>query len=155
MTDDEEMSPLVEFTRMVELEETPVPRGPDGPTEVKVLVLLPYGAPLVVLVDRPLEGPVTMGMVVFEVETPVVEITDDETVDEVVLFTVRVFEPVDSIEDPPKGLVQDTVEVLGTSLLEVIEEPTLLLLELSGASLILRAPLTPLLVVGLPSLFFM
>lgn len=96
-----------------------------------------------------------MGMMVFEVEAPVVKMTDDETVDEVVLFAVRVFEPVDSVEDTSEELVKDTVEVLETSLLEVVEESTLLLLELLGASLILRAPLTPLLVVGLPSLFFM
>jgi hypothetical protein len=44
--------------------------------------------------------------------------------------------------------------VLETSL-DVVDSATLLLLELFGASLILRAPLIPLLVVGFPSFFFM
>lgn len=97
-----------------------------------------------------------MGTVLFEVEITVVNVTDDETaVEEVVLFTARVFEPVENVEDTSEELVKDTVEVLEISLLGVNEETTLLLLELLGASLILRAPLTPLLVVRSPSLFFM
>lgn len=46
-----------------------------------------------------------------------------------------------------------TPTLLETATLEIVEEETLL--ELTGASLILRAPLIPLLVVGLPSVFFM
>lgn len=51
------------------------------------------------------------------------------------------------------ALVALTPTLLETATLEIVEEETLL--ELTGASLILRAPLIPLLVVGLPSVFFM
>jgi hypothetical protein len=81
----------------------------------------------------------------FEVEDPVVIITDDE---EMVLFAVTIFELVEGTEDTSLELTEDTVEVVdGATLL-------LLLLELLGASLILRAPLTPLLETGLPSFCF-
>lgn len=165
--DDDEITLLVEFTRTVELEEPPVPRGVDGLAETKLLVSLPYGAPLVALVDRPLEGPVTMGTVMFEVDVSVVNVTDDETVvEEVVLFAVAIFELVENVEDTSEELAEDTVDVveeillelLGAEefpLLEVVEGATLLLLELLGASLILRAPLIPLFVVRFTSLFFM
>lgn len=130
--------------------------GTVGPADTVLLVSLPYGDPLVALVDRPLEGPVTTGTVLFEVEIPVVNVTDDETVvEEVVLFTAGIFEPVEDVEDTPEELVEDTVEVLELSLVDVVEGATLLLLELLGASLILRAPLMLLLEVGLPSFFFM
>lgn len=81
----------------------------------------------------------------FEVEDPVVKITDDE---EMVLFAVTIFELVEGTEDTSLELTEDTVEVVDGATL-------LLLLELLGASLILRAPLTPLLETGLPSFCFM
>jgi hypothetical protein len=82
----------------------------------------------------------------FEVEDPVVKITDDE---EMVLFAVTIFElVVEGAEDTSVELTEDTVEVVDGATL-------LVLLELLGASLILRAPLTPLLETGLPSFFFM
>jgi hypothetical protein len=82
--------------------------------------------------------------VVFEVEDPVVKTTDDV---EIVLFAVTIFELDEGAEDTSVELTEDTVEV--------VDGATLLLLELLGASLILRAPLTPLLETGLPSFFFM
>jgi hypothetical protein len=106
----------------------------------------------------------------FKVEDPVVKMTDDE---EMVLFAVTIFELVEDAEDTSDELTEDVVEVVEeTSLdvlevvevwplealemsLDVVDGATLLLLELSGASLILRAPLIPLLTVGLPSFFFM
>jgi hypothetical protein len=107
----------------------------------------------------------------FKVEDPVVKMTDDE---EMVLFAVTIFELVEAAEDTSDELTEDVVEVVEeTSLdvlgvvevwpLEVLEmsldvvngATLLLLLELLGASLILRAPLIPLLAVGLPSFFFM
>jgi hypothetical protein len=106
----------------------------------------------------------------FKVEDPVVKMTDDE---EMVLFAVTIFELVEDAEDTSDELTEDIVEVVGeTSLevldvvgasplevldmsLDVVDGGTLLLLELLGASLILRAPLIPLLTVGLPSFFFM
>lgn len=82
----------------------------------------------------------------FEVEDPVVKVTDDE---EMVLFAVTIFElVVEGAEDTSVELTEDTVEVVDGATL-------LVLLELLGASLILRAPLTPLLETGLPSFFFM
>ena len=82
----------------------------------------------------------------FEVDEPVVKITDDE---EMVLFAVTIFElVVEGAEDTSVELTEDTVEVVDGATL-------LVLLELLGASLILRAPLTPLLETGLPSFFFM
>jgi hypothetical protein len=80
----------------------------------------------------------------FEVEDPVVKMIDDA---EIVLFAVTIFELDESVEDTSVELTEDTVEV--------VDGATLLLLELLGASLILRAPLTPLLETGLPSFFFM
>jgi hypothetical protein len=106
----------------------------------------------------------------FKVEDPVVKMTDDE---EMVLFALTIFELVTNTEDTSDELaeydveaVEETslevldvvgdwpLEVLETSL-DVVDGATLLLLELLGASLILRAPLIPLLTVGLPSFFFM
>lgn len=59
------------------------------------------------------------------------------------------------IEKVVGALVVPTLTLLGTAMLEIVEEATLLLLlELADASLILRAPRMPLLVVGLPSIFF-
>jgi hypothetical protein len=106
----------------------------------------------------------------FKVEDPVVKMTDDE---EMVLFALTIFELVTNTEDTSDELAEDDVEaveetslevldvvgawpleVLETSL-DVVDSATLLLLELFGASLILRAPLIPLLVVGFPSFFFM
>lgn len=87
MTDDEKMSLLVEFTRTVELEEPPVPRGADGPAEAKVLVSLPYGAPLAVLKEAMLEGPTPMGAVgPPEPMMVVVVLTEMIDVEEAVLF---------------------------------------------------------------------
>jgi hypothetical protein len=106
----------------------------------------------------------------FKVEDPVVKMTDDE---EMVLFTLTIFELVTDAEDTSDELAEDVVEAVEeTSLevlgvveasalevlemsLDVVDGATLLLLELLGASLILRAPLIPLLTVGLPSFFFM
>jgi len=101
----------------------------------------------------------------FEVEDPVVKITDEE----IVLFAVTILDPVEvaedtsveGAEDTSVELTEDTVEVVEVSLevveisLDVVDGATLLLLELVGASLILRAPLTPLLELGFPSFFFM
>jgi len=109
----------------------------------------------------------------FAVEDPVVKMTDDE---EIVLFAVTIFEPVEDAEDTVDVVLETSLEVLEvvdeTSLevlevveatllevlettLDVVEGATLLLLELFGASLILRAPLTPLLEMALPSFCFM
>jgi hypothetical protein len=86
--------------------------------------------------------------VVFGDEDPVVKITDDE---EIVLFAVTISELVGG--DTSLELVEDADEVVEVPL-DVVDGATLLLLELLGASLIFRAPLTPLLEVGLPSFFF-
>jgi hypothetical protein len=107
----------------------------------------------------------------FKVEDPVVKTTDGE---EMVLFTVTIFELVEDAEDTSDELTEDIVEMVEETSLEVLDvvvasplevleisldvvdgATLLLLLELLGASLILRAPLIPLLTVGLPSFFFM
>lgn len=105
----------------------------------------------------------------FEVDDPVVKTTDEE----MVLFAVTISETVEDAEEvleelteDPDEMVEETslevLEIVEASPLEVLETPldvvddtTLLLLELLGASLILRAPLIPLFTVGLPSFFFM
>ena len=99
---------------------------------------------------------------IFAVGDPVVKMTDDE---EIVLFAVTIFELVEDTEDTVEVVVETSLEVLEVveatllevleTSLDVVEGATLLLLELFGASLILRAPLTPLLGMALPSFCFM
>lgn len=90
----------------------------------------------------------------FEVEDPVVNITDDE---EIVLFAVAISEAVEDAEDAVEVIeatLLAVLEVVEISL-DVVDGTTVLLLELLGASLILRAPLMPLLARALPSFCFM
>lgn len=177
--------------------EAPVPIGAVGPTETVLLEIELLERVLLVLltettVDEEMieELEVTGTLLVLlvliceevmldEVETPVVRITEEEMKDEeVVLFAVTIFElddmddelvdGADEVEGIPLEELLDVLEVLLEEievrpleeLLEVLLEEAvdatlLLLLELVGASLILRAPLTCLLVEGVPSFFFM
>lgn len=165
--------------------ETPVLIGAVGPTETVLLVLLAETAVDEEMMEElEVTGMLLVLFVLLcdevtlEVETPVVKVTEDEmNAEEVVPFAVTIFDPVDEgEEDAADELVDEEVadelvegadellsvletlleEVEGAALPEEVDGATLLLLlELVGASLILRAPLIPLLVLGLPSVCFM
>lgn len=149
--------------------EAPVPMGAVGPTTTELLEMLLLEKEeletllLVLLKDTTAEEEMTEELevagiltvlfvkvceeVALAVDTPVVKITEEETLDEVETASLEVLEALLEVDG------EKLLEVLMT-LLDVVEGATLLLLELVGASLILRAPRTPLLVVGLPSFFF-
>jgi hypothetical protein len=145
---------LVVLTKIVDVEETEL-----------------FAATIVLETELEVEGALIVLFwkiweeLVLEVEDPVVKITDDE---EMVLFAVTIVEVVEGAEDTSVELTEDSVELTEDTVevvedtVEVVEIPldvvngaTLLLLELVGASLILRAPLIPLLELGFPSFFFM
>lgn len=134
-----------------------------GPLDTALLVPLLYEYFDVPVEEIRLDGPVPTGtaeVVLFRIRLleivllvlfaeTVVDDRRDDVVEEVVLFDIKILELVEEIKAVDEVLFELIFEA------DEVCKTVLLLLELMGASLILRAPLMPLFVVALPSLFFM